>query len=175
MKKRPSVLHLIRQEHLDKDGNVLWESDEVIDNLLTDEGEQAILSAYFDTDLAGYGAPGANHYIGLTSSTITETSTLTSVDGAGADIVEPTTGGYARQAVLTTTGFTLSQPGTYYKAACSVSWTATATYATVDKAFLCTVSSGTAGKLIAAIALSQSRTLANGDILNLTFSVGLSE
>jgi hypothetical protein len=63
-KKRPSVLHVVRIEHVDKYGRVLW-SQENISNILHDEGEKYILSAAFATNYSGYGAAPANLYLGL--------------------------------------------------------------------------------------------------------------
>lgn len=67
MAKWVSVLHIPKGgiQHLDSKGNLLWTNDEQIDNLLHDEGEQAILSAFFVTNYSGYGAPPANLYLGL--------------------------------------------------------------------------------------------------------------
>ncbi len=154
----------------DKNGNLKW-AEENVPNLLHDEGEQAILSAYFDTDLSGFGAPPASLYVGLRTSSpgIAESdalTTLTEVSGTG----------YARQAVSTTAGFTLSQVSDAYRATSgNVVFTASGTWSAAAALFLCTVSSGTSGKLIASVALSTSRTLVSGDTLTITLYVGLSE
>jgi hypothetical protein len=154
----------------DAQGRLKW-IERNVPNLLHDEGEQAILSAYFDTDLSGFGAPPASLYAGLRTSSpsIAESdtlSTLTEVSGTG----------YARQAVSTTTGFTLSQVTDAYRATSgNIVFTASGTWTAAAAIFLCTVSSGTSGKLIASVALSTSRTLVNGDTLTCTCYVGLSE
>lgn len=168
-KKRRSVTRWTI-ECRDAEGRLKWiENDRP--NLLHDEGEQAILSAYFDTDLSGFGAPPANLYVGLRTSSpsIGESdtlSTLTEVSGTG----------YARGAVSTSSGFTLSQVSDAYRATSgNVVFTASGTWTAAAALFLCTVSSGTSGKLIASVALSTSRILASGDTLTVTCYVGLSE
>jgi hypothetical protein len=161
----------------DKHGKLKWE-DLGLKNLLHDEGEQALLSAYFATAMTGYGAPPANLYLGLDARvSLAEADTLLSLSG------EPSGNGYARKALSTAgTGasgqdFYVNQPGTYYRADSKVvtfiasggAWSA------VTKMFLCTVVSGTAGKLIASLALSASRTLQDGDSLNASIYIGMSE
>lgn len=167
------MIHVVRAASwlVDKDGNELWR-DEPVYNILHDEGEQAILSAFFDTDLATYGPPPASLYIGLDSrTTLAEDDTLASLTG------EPTTGGYARKAVSTTTGFTLAQPADFYRATSqTVSFTAAGgNIGTVRNRFLTTVASGTGGKLICSLALSTPRTINEGDTLNTNFIIGLAE
>ena len=167
VKRSRRDLHVLHMEsfHYNKDGKLLWH-DPLRSNILHDEGELYILSAAFDTDLAGYGAPPASLYIGLdnrnTGGALAETDTL-----GMAGFAEPTGNGYARQGVSTATGFSLSAVAPYQQAQ-----SATVTFAAsggsigpVRNRFLCTVGSGTAGKLIASVPLSQSRTLASGDSL----------
>lgn len=164
--------------HTDKFGRVLWEMTEDIRNILHDEGEQALLSAYFATAMSGYGAPPANLYFGLDArGTPAEADTLTSLSG------EPSGNGYARQAASTAgTGlsgqdFYINQPAAYYRAdSKTVTFTASGgDWTAVTQLFICTVVSGTAGKLIATKALSTSRTVTDGDSLNASMNIGLSE
>lgn len=158
---------------INADGQLEW-VDPLQLNILHDEGEQYMLSAAFDTDLAGFGAPPANLYLGLDArSGLAEGDTL----GMGG-FNEPSTGGYARQALSTTTGFTLSQPGAYYQATSAAASFGPATsggMGTVTNRFLTTTSSGTAGKLIASVPLTTSRTINVGDTLNTNIILGLSE
>ena len=172
------VLHIDRVTHTDKNGNILW-SAEGIDNMLHDEGEMAILSAYFATGLAGYGAPPANLYFGLDART-----TLVEADNLAALVGEvTTTSGYARQAVATTeagtsgAAFYINQPAAYYRAdSKTVTFTASgAAWPAVKNLFLCTVSAGSTGKLISSLALTADRTLQDGDSLNASMYLGLSE
>ena len=160
-----------------RNGKVIWEMESCF-NILHDEGEQAILSAYFATAMTGYGAPPANLYLGLDArASLAEADTLASLSG------EPAVGGYARKALSTAgTGvagqdFYINQPAAYYRAdSKTVTWTASgADYPAVTKIFLCTVLSGTAGKLISSLALSGSRTVLDGDSLQASMQIGLSE
>jgi len=165
-----------RVAHL-RNGKVIWlmESE---GNILHDEGEKAILSAYFATALSGYGAPPASIYLGLDARTTpAEADTLASLSG------EPSGSNYARQALSTAgTGlsgqdFYINQPAAYYRAdSKTVTFTATGgNWTAVTRLFLCTVSSGTAGKLICTKDLSASRTLLDGDSLNASMYIGMSE
>jgi hypothetical protein len=168
------VLHLARVQHI-RDGKVIWE-DGGIDNILHNAGAEAILSAYFATGMANYGAAPANLYLGLDArSTLAATDTMSTLTG------EPVGYGYTRKAQATNgTGasgqpFYITEPGSYYEVQGVVeTWTATAVWNQVINLFLCTVASGTAGSLIASIPLSVPRTLQNGDSLNASMYVGLS-
>ena len=174
---RPHILHIARIEHVDKNGRVLWAAED-LKNMLHDEGEQAILSAYFATTMTGYGAPPANLYLGLDArGSVAEADTLSSLSG------EPSGNGYTRIALSTAgTGasgqdFYVNQPAAYYRAdSKTVTFTASGgAWSAVTRLFLCTASSGTSGKLISTVDLSTSRTLKNGDSLNTSIYVGLSE
>lgn len=167
------MIHVVRAVSwlVDEDGNELWREPEKL-NILHDEGEQAILSAYFDTDLAGFGPPPANLYVGLDNRTsLSESDTLSSL------VNEPNTGGYSRKAVSTATGFTLAQPADFYRATSqTVSFTAMGgNIGEVRNRFLCTAASGTGGLLLVTLALSTLRTINEGDTLNTNFIIGLAE
>jgi hypothetical protein len=171
------VIHIPIIRHIDKYGNILWDTNN-LHNILHDEGERAILSAYFATGYSGYGAPPANLYLGLDNrSSLAESDTLSSLSG------EPSGNGYARQALSTSgTGvsgqdFVILQPGTYYRAESkTVTFSCSTTaWSAVSKLFLCTASSGTSGKLISSVALTTSRTLNPGDSLQANLYIGLSE
>jgi len=163
-------------KHIRK-GKVIWQEFSE-GNILHDEGEQALLSAYFATAYSGYGAPPANLYLGLDARAApAEADTLASLSG------EPTAlSGYTREALSTTgTGvsgqdFYIHQPGAYYRAdSKEVIWTAGENWAEVKNLFLCTVATGTGGKLICTKALSTPRTLMSGDALTASLFIGLSE
>ena len=111
----------------------------------------------------------SNFYIGLaTDESLSENATL-------ADITEVSGSGYARQAVPSnTTGFPTSQAtGTndWETTTQQVTFEASGTWTTARTAFLCTVASGTNGKLIASSPLSTPRTLQNGDKLYVTMTI----
>lgn len=153
-----------------REGRVIYEEED-LENILHDEGEQALLSAYFDTDLAGYGAPPLNLYVGLDNRTsLTESQTLANLTG------EPSGNGYARIAVSTTTGWTISNPVDDYQAkTATLTFNASgAGWGPVSKIFLATTSDNT-GKLLVSLALSASRTLVAGDQLNTDLAIKMSE
>ena len=151
---------------INKDGEVLWEQDWT-PNVLADEGEQLILDVFFRNATAP-----TNFYIGVVNDTPGEGDTLSTLTG------EPATGGYSRSSYLverSNTGWpTLEVDGTGYRVV-STTETITATGASIGPvtyAFLAT-SSDNSGDLIAYNALSQSRTLADGDSLEITMRIKL--
>lgn len=153
--------------HLGIGGQPLWAA-RAVPNVLTDEGEAYILGIVFD----GSDAVDATHYIGLDDSAVAEGNSLTDLTN------EPSTGSYARQAVNTdNTDYTLAQDsGDYQVTSKTVEFTPSgATWSNMDNAFLCNVSSGTAGILIAHVALSTARTIADGETLQVSMVIKLSE
>lgn len=176
MKRLIHILHADVRCY-DKFGNLKW-GELGLKNILHDEGEQALLSAYFATAMSGYGPPPANLYLGLDNRvSLAEDDTLASLDG------EPSGLGYARKPLSTAgTGlsgqdFYINQPAAYYRADSKVvTFTASGgAWVSVSKLFLCTVLSGTAGKLISSLPLSTTRTLQDGDSLNTSMYIGMSE
>lgn len=160
---------------------VIWSDLAVDRNILHDTGEIAILSAFFATAMTNYGAPPANLYLGLdTRATLAEADTL-------ATLTELTKSGYARKALISGgTGasgqdFYVNQPAAYYRADSKVvQWTAGEDWVTaVENIFLCTdlsaVVDGSGDHLISSLVLSAARTLLNGDKLDGSVYIGLSE
>jgi len=161
---------------------LIWEEPDGVDrNILHDTGEIAILSAFFATTMTNYGAPPANHYLGLdTRVTLAEADTL-------ATLTELVKSGYERKALSSAgTGvsgqdFYINQPAAYYRAdSATVEWTAGENWETaVKNIFLCTdITAATDGNddhLIASLALSAERTLLSGDKLQGSIYIGLSE
>jgi hypothetical protein len=149
-------------------GALLWEMVDA-PNALMDEGEEQILDVY----LRAAAAP-SSHYFGLgnnggTPGVPAETATL-------AGITEVSGAGYGRIAVArnTTDWPTLALDAGDFQASSAVKqFSATGTWTAADYLFLTTVASGTAGKLIATIALSASRVLLNGDKLDVSLKVKL--
>lgn len=135
-------------------------------NALLDEGEQDILDIVFRN-----ASEPSSFYVGLCNSTPGETTTLTTLSG------EPSGSGYARIALARdNTDFpTLAlASGDYQLTSKTVTFTASGgTIGAVTSAFLCTVASGTSGKLYASVALSTSRTLADGESLTVTLNIKL--
>lgn len=169
-KRKLHVLHA-NSWHTDGQGRMLWVENAWVDNILHDEGEQALLSAYFDTDLAGYGPPPANLYLRLDNrASLAEADTLASISG------EPATGGYGPKAISTTSGFTLTQPAEHYQAAtATLTFTATGgNFGEVRNRFLATSADGT-GKLICSLELQLPRTINQDDSLGTSLTIGFSE
>ena len=135
-------------------------------NALADEGENAMLDVFFRA-----GTAPTNFYIALYNDTPVDTDTLATLTG------EASGNGYARQLVeRSNTGWpTLALDSGDYRAVSSTeTFTASGgSIGPVTYAVLTTVVSGTAGLLIAYNALSQSRTLASGESLDVTFRAKL--
>jgi len=176
---------MVRHWRPDKRGiyQLIWEDEAVDRNILHTTGENAILSAFFVTAFANYGAPPANTYLGLDHTRVpAEDDTLATLDElAFGD-------GYERKALITGgTGlagqdWVLAASGGGYQDVTTktVTWTATANWAqAVRNIFLAThvtaVVDGDNVHLICSLALSALRTLLNGDKLEGSMIIGLSE
>lgn len=130
-------------------------------NALADEGEVDILDVYFDTQ-----AVRANTYFALLSAAPGETTTMATMS----EIETPGTSGYNRIAVARGTDWGAPTAGggttsTTKQFAATGAWTAATDLALV------TALTGTAGLFIAWSALSQTRTLGNGDTLDVSMTV----
>lgn len=133
-------------------------------NNLADEGEQDILDVYFDDQ-----AVRASLFLRLYNDTPVETDTL-------ATLVNETSGtGYG--AITVTRGTDWTNPtldaGDMQTSMSQKTFTATGTWTDATHMVLATVGTGTAGLLIAYVALSATRTLTNGDSLNVDLDVKL--
>jgi hypothetical protein len=134
-------------------------------NALADEGEKDILDVYFD-DVA----VRTNTYFRLFNDTPLETDTLATLTG------EVTGTGYAGIAVARGTDW--SDPtldaGDMQTTTTTKQFSAGGTWTDATQLVLATVGSGTAGLFLAWAALSTTRTLTNGDTLDVTLAVKLS-
>lgn len=155
-------------EHIDRDGKVLW--GEEGPNIIHNEGEEFMIKVCF-TETAS--VPAA-YYLGLDArATLAEADNLAALSG------EPTTDGYARQGINSdATDWTAQQDGSsgdWEAESKECSFTASGgNWPAVTKAFLATSSDGS-GKLIASKALSQSRTVNDGETLKVTFTARIGE
>lgn len=136
-------------------------------NALADEGEQDILDVYF----RALTAP-TSFYVGLLNSTPTDTTTLSTMSN------EPSGNGYARQQITrNNTGWpTLALDSGDYRVVSTVeTFTASGgSIGPVTYSFLCTnAASGTSGKFLTYTALSEARTMANGESLEVTTRIKL--
>jgi len=133
-----------------------------------EEGLQFILEAAFSEEQT----PPANFYIGLcTDASLAEDAVMTDLtEIAAAD-------GYAREAVLSTdAGFTSAATPAdddWKVTTASVQFEATNTWSGAKTVFMTTAITGTAGKLICSAPLSETRTLGNGDTLDITLQIRL--
>lgn len=149
----------------DATGDISWQEEAY--NALADEGEQNILDVY----LRAATAPTA-FYIGLCGGTPGETTTLAQLTG------EPSGNGYSRQQITrdgTSNGWpTLAlDTGDYMATSKQVTFTANGgDWSAVTYAFLATTTDNT-GKHIAFAALSQSRTIKNGETLQVIYKIKL--
>lgn len=149
----------------DVQGNLKWEELNR-SNALADEGEYLFL----DITLRNGTAP-SNYYLRLYNTTPGETSTLGAIS-----TYEPTGNGYAAQTVeRSNTGWpTLALDSGDYQATSSTE-TFTATGAGWGPVTYCVMatSSDNSGKLVSYVGLSQSRTLAAGESLQVTYKLKL--
>jgi hypothetical protein len=176
LRGRRTGLHFVwTARHYDANHRLIW-SNVGIHNLLHDEGEQYVLETAFSE---AQSVP-VNFYLGLDDRTnavlgdlIAETDTLTNLAN------EPSGNGYARQAVASNdTDITVSMVGGDYRATTkTVTFTCTGSggIGPVTTGFLCTVVSGTSGKLISSIALGSARTLAANETLDFDTYISLGE
>lgn len=126
-------------------------------NNLTDEGESDFIDVYFNDQ-----AVRSTLYIRGFNYSINETSTLTTISS------EETGSGYAALSYTRGTDWTHNNSqanGT------TKSWTATGTWNGIRSLAIATVSTGTAGLLIAYVNLNSVRVLAVGESLDITPTV----
>jgi len=153
----------------DAHGNV--KATEVLHNTLSRVADQRMLEYQF----RGGAAPGASYYIGLADAT--NPCSITKIDAtATAWTGEPVGNGYARVAVSKdATGWPTSAAATndWHIVSKVVTFTSTGTIGPVNCALLSDVASGTTGDWHAWVALSQARTMANGESLDVSMDITL--
>lgn len=163
-KKHPMWVGIYEFEHRDKDGELIekW----VVENALADEGEGNML----DTYLRATSSP-TTFYLALYNDTPVEADTMADLTG------EPSGNGYARQEIeRNSTGWpTLAlDSGDFMATSKQVTFSASGgSWGPVTYMVLTTTASGTAGLLLAYVALSQSRTLQNGETLGCKIKIKL--
>lgn len=153
------------EEILFKTGNIY--------NILHTQGEAQILSALFLGGAVSNAYIPTNYYLGLDARTsLSVSDTLLSL------VAEPTTGGYNRQPVSSTTGFSIVTEGSTVLAKSGVlAFSATgANWGPVSNMFLTNVANGTGGILYSSISLGASGgvTVNNGESVSMRFSMALS-
>jgi len=149
-----------------RNNKVIWQDENIL-NTLHAQGESYILQCAFDNSGT---LPPANLYFGLDSRpTISVTDTLASVS-------EPTGNGYQRQAVSTSTGFSIDIVSGIYRASSQVvAFSATgAGYGPVLNLFLATTTDNS-GLLIASNPLTNPISLVAGDTVTMRMSLSLQD
>jgi len=159
--KKKKIVRIWRFEHRDRHGKLLWEHEGP--NALADEGERQMLEVYYRAE----NAP-TTFYIRLYNDTPAETDGLADLTG------EPSGNGYAAEEVeRSSTGFPTieTNSGDWQVVSKTVTFEASGgSIGPVTYAVLATTSDNT-GKLVAYVALSQSRTLAAGETLDVTITI----
>jgi hypothetical protein len=149
-----------------KDDQALYANEEWQLNALVDEGEGDILESFFRNNYTPV------FYIGLSNDgAIIETDSIAQIGN------EQTGTGYSRIQLVRGTsdwGVATLDGGDMKTTSALKTFSATAgDWIASTELFLCDQASGTAGDLHAWVALSQSRTLGNGDSLDVTVGVKL--
>ena len=163
---QPKLMTIEEIKHYDKDGNCIWEEYD-LPNIWHITGQQFVLSVAFDTD-GDFSIP-SSYYAGVDArSTLAGDDTLDSITD------EPSTNGYARQAISSTTGFSVSLTGGVMKAVSGlIAFAASGgTWGPVTNMFFATTSDDS-GTLITSVALSGSRIVAAGEILTVRVNLSL--
>ena len=151
----------------DKDHNLIWEDGGP--NMLHDGGEKFMLEVCFSEE----DTVPANYYLGLDArASLAEADVMTDLAS------EPSTNGYARQPVASSNvDYTIGQiSGDWQAKTKTVTFSASGgSWGPVTKIFLCEVETGQTLVLIASNALSQSRTLEDGQSIECSHYIRLSE
>lgn len=142
------------------DGVEKWRED--ITNAVTYAGQQKVLKCFFTATAC----PTATaQYVGLATATPSQTTTLSTV-------TELSGTGYQREQVSTWTCSSNASSNNNC-ATTQETWTAGSDWAAVTSCFISDASTGTSGTLLSYAAFSQSRDLASGDSLNVTYTLTL--
>jgi len=166
IKKWPGIM-ILEYFRIHRDGKIIYEETNK-PNLLHVGGEQKILGILFTKNLVS--VPDT-YYLGVDART-----SLSANDTLASLINEPNSGGYNRQAVSSTGGFTIETSGTIVKAKTGViTFSCTSgSWPQAKNLFLCDVGSGTSGTLYSSVVLSSPFTLNSGESITLKFSMALS-
>lgn len=147
-----------------RDGKIIYEEKNK-PNILHVQGEQIILGNLF----AGTAIP-STYYLGLDAR-----SSLAPADTLSNLINEPSSGGYNRQGIASTS-FTIETSGITVKAKTNIiTFSCTSgSWPQAKNIFLCDVGSGSSGNLYSSVVLSSPFTLNAGESITLKFSMALS-
>ena len=160
------LVKIIEIDHLDANGNIIW-NQKNIKNTFHQEGEYFLLSVAFNS-VSGVTVP-TSYYLGLDNRVNIQLN-----DGLENLSEEPTQNGYTRQAVSSANGFTVSlQSDNYLAVSTIVAFQATGgSWGPIRNIFLATTSTNS-GYLLSSVALSEQRTVNDGENLTMRLSLGL--
>lgn len=164
----PKLMTVESIQHFNQKGKCIWEAKD-LPNVFHLEGQRLVLENTFDTDGDLANVP-TSFYLGLDNRTSTNSSdTLSSLSG------EPSSNGYSRISISSSTGFIVGQSGSSMKATSSVhTFLATSgSWGPVKNVFLSTTASGTSGVLMASVALGATRTPSAGESIGIKISISL--
>ena len=136
-------------------------------NIMHQGGEALILGILF----ANYGIP-SSYYVGLDSrASLSESQNLSNIQ-----YQEPTTNGYQRQTVSSSTGFTITNTAPAKATSSMVNFTASAagSWGPVKNMFLCTAFTKYGGTLISSVPLGTDLTVNANTVVSMKFSMTLS-
>lgn len=162
MKNWHGILKINDIQHLSKEGKVLWREENIY-NTFQQLGEAYLLDILF----TGAEALPSFYYVGLDNR-----SSILFADTMDDIIDEPSVNGYIRQPVSSTGQFTVALSGSHYAATGPVvNFVASGgSWGPVSKIFLSNKIDET-GVLIGSSTLSQSRTVADGEIISMSISM----
>jgi len=160
-----TLITILRIEHVDSNGRVLWYAEN-LPNILHAEGEEYILKAAFsDTTVVP-----ANFYFGCDNrSILARSDTMADITG------EPTVFGYTRQVISSDGEIQVAvELGGYYIATSPILLFSASggDWGPVSNLFM-TTESGGSGELIASVPFSQEITVEDGTSLNVQMRLSL--
>jgi hypothetical protein len=162
------LMRVLEIYHADSKGNILWEQSN-IGNMLHNSGEQFLLNALFSGGPTNTFIPNF-YFLGLDNRVA-----ISAGDIMAGLVGEPTTNGYTRQPVSSTTGFQIATgPNDNYRATSPiVTFRATGgSWGPVQNIFL-TDKQDLTGYLIASANLGSPFTMADGDTVSLRLGLTL--
>lgn len=166
-KKWDGILEVLEINHTSKEGQILW-SDKNLKNILHSEGEEYFLKVLFtELEKTDY------YYMGLDNRGVISVS-----DGLANLVGEPTTHGYTRQTLSSTTSWTFSiSEGNRQVKSAIITFTANAgTWGPVANLFMTMQDQDvdpTEGYLISTVALGSAITLHDGESVSLRMAIKL--
>ena len=166
MKKNWRGILKIEEIKLFENNKLIYENYNLY-NILHQQGEYQMISILF----AGGTLP-QYYYVGLDSRTsLSESQKLSSIDG-----LEPTSNGYQRQQISSSTGFTMSNTTPAKATSNMINFTASAagSWGPLKNMFLCDKLNGYTGNLISSVPLGSDLYVNASTVVSMKFSMTLS-